>query len=135
MTKAIIVFVIIIVLWGGWHLFLYWDKVNHEEETSRKQGTTSTFLNPDSLPGLPSNLEASYRQVEKAGPAALRAWLKANGPQVRDPRKAWIELDYCLAISREDPAEARRIYNQVRDRTPASSPVWPRIRQLEKTYK
>jgi hypothetical protein len=53
---------------------------------------------------------------------------------VQDPRKAWIELDYCIAVAREDPAEAKRAFASVKNRTPQSSPVWPRIKQLEKTY-
>jgi hypothetical protein len=64
----------------------------------------------------------------------LRNWLKAYDRQIKDPRKAWIELDYCVLVAREDPAEARRVFASVKDRMPASSPVWPRIKQLEKTY-
>ena len=54
--------------------------------------------------------------------------------QVEDPRKAWIELDYCVAVAREDTSEAKRVFKEVKERTPTSSPVWPRIQQLEKTY-
>jgi hypothetical protein len=52
----------------------------------------------------------------------------------RNPSKAWIELDYCTLIAREDPAEARRLFAAVKERTPASSPVWDRVKKLEKTY-
>jgi hypothetical protein len=60
--------------------------------------------------------------------------LKAHGNSVQDPRKAWIQLDYCVLISREDPAEARRIFAEVKGRLQPSSPVWARIKRLEKTY-
>jgi len=53
---------------------------------------------------------------------------------VQDPRKAWIELDYCVMVAREDPAEAKRVFRDVKARTAASSPVWPRIQKLQKTY-
>ena len=53
---------------------------------------------------------------------------------VQDPRKAWIELDYCVLVSREDLSEARRVFAEVKKRTPPSSPVWPRVKDLEKVY-
>jgi hypothetical protein len=56
-----------------------------------------------------------------------------HGQSVEDPRKAWIELDYCVAVAREDPAEARRVFAREGAAGP-SSPVWPRMKQLEKTY-
>ena len=62
----------------------------------------------------------------------MKNWLKTHSQSVEDPRKAWIELDYCVAVAREDPAEARRVFATVKERTPPSSPVWPRIKQLEK---
>ena len=64
----------------------------------------------------------------------MRAWLKTHGAQLQDPRKAWIELDFCVAITREDPAEARRIFKSVKERLQPTSPVWPRVKQLEKSY-
>jgi len=53
---------------------------------------------------------------------------------VEDPRKAWIELDFCVAVAREDPAEARRVFAAVKERIGPASPVWPRMKELEKTY-
>ena len=64
----------------------------------------------------------------------MRAWLKTYGPSIQDPRKAWIELDFCVAITREDPSEARRLFKAIKDRTPPTSPIQPRLRQLEKSY-
>jgi len=37
-------------------------------------------------------------------------------------------------IAREDPAEARRVFAAVRERTGPTSPVWPRVKQLAPTY-
>ncbi|HWQ93585.1 MAG TPA: hypothetical protein VN673_18125 [Clostridia bacterium] len=133
MTKIIGALLIIGVLFGGWNLFLYWEKVKNEEETQRKEEATSAII-PEQLPGLPPGLEPSLRAAEQQGAASMTAWLKTYGPSVQDPRKAWIELDYCRLLSRENPAEARRIFASVKERTPATSPVYPRIKQLEKTY-
>ena len=49
----------------------------------------------------------------------MRNWLKTYGQSVEDPRKAWIELDYCVAVAREDPAEARRVFAAVKERIAA----------------
>jgi hypothetical protein len=133
MTKVIAAFIIIIVLWGGWELFLYWDKVSHEEETKQKQDAAAMVIG-DQLPGLPYQLETSLQNARKKGAIGLKTWLKTNDRSVEDPRKAWIELDYCVAVAREDPSEAKRVFAQVKKRTPPSSPVWPRLKQLEKAY-
>jgi hypothetical protein len=53
---------------------------------------------------------------------------------IQDPRKAWIELDYCVVLARENPKEARRIFDQVKQRIRPDSPVYPRIKQLEPTF-
>ena len=84
------------------------------------------------LPGLPYELLPSLQAAQRQGPKAMRAWLKAYGASVQDPRKAWIELDYCGLIFRDDPNEARRVFADVKKRTPPSSPVWPRVQELRK---
>lgn len=132
MTKLISAFIIIVVIFCGWQLFQYWDKVENEERTRKKEA--AAVLNPIYLPGLPSALDQSYQNVLQQGNAAMRNWLKTYGPALQDPRKAWIELDFCVAITREDPAEARRLFKAVKDRTPPNSPIQPRLKQLEKSY-
>src|SRR5262245_3501945 len=133
MTKVITVFIIIVVLFGGYHLFLYWEKVKNEQEAAKKQ-EAAAIVDPNSLPGLPRNLEASFQAAQRQGAPAMKQWLKNFGPMLQDPRKAWIELDYCALIAREDPAEARRLFASVKERTSASSPVWDRVKKLERTY-
>jgi len=133
MTKVIAAFIIIVVLYGGWHLFLYWEKVRDDKEIKQKQEASSMVVG-DSLSGLPDNLVASMQAAKKRGASALKTWLKNYGPMVQDPRKAWIELDYCVLVSREDLSEARRVFAEVKKRTPPSSPVWPRVKDLEKVY-
>ena len=133
MTKLIAALIIVAVLFGGWRLFLYWEKVRNEEETKQKQEAAAAVMG-DQLPGLPYQLEASLQTARKQGAAGLRTWLKSNSRSVEDPRKAWIELDFCVAVAREDPAEAKRVFAAVKERIGPSSSVWPRMKQLEKTY-
>jgi hypothetical protein len=134
MTKLISILIIVAALWGGWQLFLYWDKVKTEDEAAAKKKAQTEIVSGDQLSGMPSSLEGSYQAAKSQGANAMKNWLKLNGRNVQDPRKAWIELDFCVAIAREDPAEAKRVYASVRDRTSPTSPVWARIKQLEKTY-
>ena len=133
MTKLIAAVLIVLACYGVWELFLYWEKVKSQEETAQKSNAAAMVLG-EQLPGMPSALEPSLQAAKKQGAAGLRNWLKAHNQSIEDPRKAWIELDLCVALAREDPAEARRIFKSVKDRTPPSSPVWPRLKQLEKSY-
>jgi len=132
-TKLIAALIIVAVLYGGWNLFLYWDKVKNEKESIRKE-EAAAVVTENSLPGLPYGLEQSLQAAKRQGAASLKTWLKTYGNSVQDPRKAWIELDYCVMIARDDPAEARRVFATVRERTGPASPVWPRIKQLAPTY-
>jgi hypothetical protein len=133
MTKLIAALIIVAVLCGVWQLFLYWEKVKNEEERTQKQEAAAAVMG-DQLPGLPYQLEASLQTARKQGAAGLRNWLKSNSRSVEDPRKAWIELDFCVAVAREDPAEAKRVFASVKERIGPASPVWARMKQLEKTY-
>lgn len=133
MTKLIAALILVAVLYGGWELFFYWERVKNNEETEKKQIMSEAQMG-DSLPGMPYQLDTSLKAAQDQGAAALGNWLKTYGPRIQDPRKAWIQLDYCVLISREDPSEARRIFAEVKNRTQTSSPIWPRIKRLEKTY-
>ncbi len=133
MTKLIGVVIILLLLWGGWELFFYWERVKNEEETQKKQSAAAAVMG-ERLPGMPYQLEPSLSAAQSQGAAGLQAWLKTYGRTIQDPRKAWIELDYLVLISRDNPAEAKRLFAEVKARTPETSPVWQRIKQLEKTY-
>jgi hypothetical protein len=134
MTKILISIAIIAVLaFGGWKIFEYWDQIQNDRENAKKEAAALS-LNPDSLPGLPPGWSASLKAAQQQGATALGNWLKIYGGGVQDPRKAWIQLDYCVMITRDNPQEARRIFNEVKDRTPPTSPVWPRMHELEKSF-
>ena len=131
MTKLISLLIIVVVIWVGWKAYTQWEQVRGEQAAAERQ-TVAT--NAQQLEGLPPQLETSLQAAEQAGAARLQAWLNTFGRMVRDPRRAWIELDCCVMLARDNPAEARRLFAAIKERTPASSPVYPRIKQLERTY-
>ena len=133
MTKLIAILIIALLLFGAYELVLYYDKIQNEKEGEQKQAVAARLVG-DSLPGMPYQLEASLRNAEQNGAAGLANWLKTYGSRTDDPRKAWIELDYCVLLARDNPAEAKRIFGEVKQRTAPTSPLWPRIRDLAKTY-
>ena len=133
MTKLIAVVILLAVLYGGWELFFYWEKIKNEQEVQQKQAAAAIVVG-EQLEGMPTQMESSLKAAESQGATGLGNWLKAYGSSIKDPRKAWIELDYCLLISKENPAEAKRLFAEIKSRTAESSPVWPRIKKLEKAY-
>jgi hypothetical protein len=134
MTKLIGIFVVIVFLFIGWKIFIYWDELDHEEDVKQKKAAAALIVVPEQLQGMPYQLEESLHKEQTASVTRFGAWLKAHGNELQDPRKAWIELDYCLELSQTAPAEARRIYLSVKERTPTNSIIYPRIQKLEKTY-
>jgi hypothetical protein len=133
MTKLITVLIIAAVLFGIWELWVYYDKVDHEKESDQKQAAAQV-IRGEQLSGMPYKLEQSLQTAMSHGATGLKGWLAAYGPRIQDPRKAWIELDYCVLIARDNPAEARRIFADVKARTPPTSPIWKRIQELSKSY-
>ena len=129
MKPLIVIFIIVGVAFGGWKIWDYW-KAKEAEEMRQ----TNPTVEPKRLPGMPPQLEDSLAKAQAGGARTLKAWLDSYGRSVQDPRLASIQLDYVLLIGRENPAEARRIFADVKKRTPANSPVSARIKQLEPTY-
>jgi hypothetical protein len=134
MTKAIGILIIVVVIWGGYELFEVWNRYDTEQDIKQKQAEAARNFSPESLPGMPPELRESWQKVDQKSVVSLRNWLKANGARIQDPRRAWIELDYVLLVSHEDVAEAKKVFADVKARTPENSPVYDRIKKLEKTY-
>ena len=132
-TKLIAVLIIALVLFGCYELVSYYGQVKEESETKAKEIAAKKVVG-EQLPGLNYDLQPSLTAAQQAGPKAFANWLANYGRSVQDPRLAWIQLDYVVAISREDPATAKKIFATVKDRTPSSSPVYPRIQELAKSY-
>jgi|ERR1051326_4365110 hypothetical protein len=134
MKALIAILVIVVVIFVGWKLLDYWDDVAKEREA--RQQAVGIEIDPKQLSGLPQQLEAPLEAAYKKGAPGLKEWLEKakNSPQIKDPRLAWIELDYVMRISRDHPAEAKRVFAGVKDRTPPQSPIYPRVKALEKTF-
>lgn len=133
MTKAIWALIIVVVAYIGYLLFQQWDKARLEH-AGQKPEQAAVLASGDSLAGMPHQLDAGYRAAKGNGPAAFRAWFTTNEKLLADPRKAWIELELCVAMTRENPAEAKKIYTTVKGRVPPSSPVYAKVKELEKTF-
>jgi hypothetical protein len=134
MKAVISILIVLVVGLGIWKVWDYWDRVSTEREAAERAAKRE--ITPGELGGMPYQMERTLEEATKQGPAALKAWIdryKAAGV-VKDPRLAWIELDYVVMISRENPLEAKRIFNDVKKRTPPESPIYKRIKSLEKTY-
>ncbi len=121
-----------LLVFAGYKLYRHIEKhvkeiVQHEQQTNTQSQTVLT--------GMPPQLEASWQQAVKAGPVAMSNWLSVYGSRVHDPRRACLELDYCERVAWVNPAEAKRVFETVKNRTGTNSPVYPRIRQLEPAFR
>ena len=135
MKALISILVILILVVGGYKLFDYWAKTSADEEVNKKAEDGSDIREYE-LPGLPYQLETKLTAARQKGTAGLKDFLEAYGkaPKFQDPRKAWIELDYAVAIAGSDPVEAKRIYLDVKGRIRTNAPIYRRIRSMEKTF-
>ena len=129
----IIVIVVAAVAVGGWQLYTYWLNLQDEKAAAAKEAAAKV-MDPNSMPGVPYELQESLQAAEQHGEVSLGSWLKLYDARIQDPKKAWVELDYVVMITRDNPKEAKRIFAEVKDRTLPNSPVWPRIQGMEKTY-
>ena len=132
-NKAIWVLIILVVGYGGYMLFQQWDQARLEHD-GKKKAEAAAVVTGESLQGMPYQYEPALRSAKDKGPVAFRAWFAANEKILADPRKAWIELELCVAMSRENPAEAKKIFTSVKSRVPPSSPAWSKMKELEKTF-
>jgi hypothetical protein len=137
--KLIGLLLIIAALLGLKELHVYWERVKtqqaaKEREFSGAPTTVPAPTAPGGLPGLHPSLEASLQEARSQSPAALKLWIEKYRAYVQDPRLASIELDYVVLIGGRNYLEAKKLFNQVKQRTPTNSPVYPRIQQLEKNY-
>ena len=136
--KALIAVVLVLgALWIAKQMYLTYRDVEKHPANTEQSGNSQPAAAPSasaSLPGLPASLEASLSAAEQRGATGLRNWLTNYRIYARDPRLAAIELDYVVLISHQDPGEARRIFKDVRDRTPTFSPIYDRVKRLEKSY-
>ena len=134
MTKLLGILIVVLMIWGGYELFVLWDNYDRDQDLKAKAEEEARNFTPQQLSGMPQELEDSLNKAESRGAVGLRNWLKAYGAKIQDPRRAWIELDYVVLVAREDPVEAKKVFADVKARTPETSKIYPRIKQLQKTY-
>ena len=132
MKWFIAILIIVGLAYGGYQLVEY--QQSFEQKKPANANTPVNVDIGDQLAGLPPDLGASLSDARGMGPKALGKWIQHNKKKVQDPRLGWIQLDYVVLIAPSDLYEARRVFKEVRDRTDPSSPVIPRLKQLEKTY-
>jgi len=130
----IAILIIVAVVFAGYKLFEYWETVSKRREAQKQ--AESSQLDPRSLPGVPSQAEPALQEAYNKGTQGLKEWLDSakRSPLVKDPRLAWIELDYVVMLSVSDPVEAKKLFAKIKKRTPPDSPILPRLRALAKTY-
>jgi hypothetical protein len=132
MSKLFGVLILLVIIWGFSQLVIFYGKTKLESEGTPK--TQQVAAPTDPVPPLPPALEASLQQAKTGGTDAVKEWLAANQPYLRDPRKAVVELDYARMLARSDPAGAKRVYLAVKERTPAGSPAYAKLRELAKLF-
>jgi hypothetical protein len=135
MKILISILIVVGVAMGGYKVYEHWENVKQRRALAAKVARGAD-VDPETLPGLPHQLQYKVRENQQAGPEAFKRFIDSckRFPDVKDPRLAWMELDYVVMISGTDPVEAKKIFFEVKRRTPLESPVYPRIKALEKTY-
>ena len=133
MKALIAILIVAAVAFVGVKVWQKWDQTSRQQDL---QQTTAQPMDGRSLPGMDQRLEKSLEEAKAQGAKGLKVWLDQNrsSPLVKDPRLAWVELDYAVLVSSDRPAEARKIFARVRERTPPDSPIQPRLQQLQKTF-
>ena len=134
MKILIAILIVVAVVFLGYKLFERWEETSRQEDLKKTQA--SAQIDSRSLPGMDSRLEASFEEARRGGAKGIRAWLDQHQRSgfVKDPRLAAIELDYAVLLLGEKPADARKIFANVKERIPSDSPLYPRIQQLQKTF-
>jgi hypothetical protein len=131
--KFVIAVIIIVGLSLGVYQFSeYWQKF--KEKPPEAAAPARVEVSGDQLPGLPENLQGPLQTAQEHGAAGLRAFLHDHAHEIKDPRRAWIELDYVVLAGASDLAEARLVFAKVKARLTPGSPAYDRMKQLEKTY-
>jgi hypothetical protein len=134
--KVVIALILFLVVgFIGYMLWDQWREANEQKRASR-EAATGADIDPKKLPGLPSQLELKLEEAQRGGLPKFKAFIDAikQLKDVKDPRLAWIELDYVVMLSHSNPVEAKKLFWEIKRRTPENSQIYPRIRTLERTY-
>lgn len=138
MLRLIIIALILYgVYYAGSGLLVKYNQAGQQsgevQKTPGKAAPAAVALSAQ-LDGMPPQLQASLDTAEAQGPNSLKRWLAAHQKYCRDPKLGDIQLDLAVALMRQNSAEARATYKEVRDRTPGNSPLRPRVDALARTF-
>lgn len=118
---------------GAWQIYQYWQTVKNKDAPPAVAAAPAP-VSGDELAGMPPSLGPALSAAEQSGAAGLHDFLTTYGNTIADPRRAWIELDYVVLEAQIDPGQARHAFAKVEGRIRPGSPVYDRMKQLEKTY-
>jgi hypothetical protein len=106
MKIAIGILILALVGFGAFKLWEYWDST--EQNKAAPDPTAS--VQPQGLQGLPQALEQPLQEAQAKGPEAFREFIDniKKSPLVKDPRLAWIELDYVVMLAGKIPPRRRK---------------------------
>jgi hypothetical protein len=133
-VKFVISVVIIVGLALGVRLFYQYYESFQPKPAAPATAAEPVEVPDDQLPGMPASLQPALQEAREHGAAGLRSFLAANAKAISDPRLASLELDYAILVTPSNPTEACRIFARVKERLEPSSPVYARMKKLEKTY-
>jgi hypothetical protein len=134
MKLVVTVVVLVGLVLGAYQLWEYWGKFKPAESTSNQSVAAVPVVSDTSLPGMPPKLEPYLEGARQRGADGLHDFLLTYGRTIADPRLGNIELDYAVLLAQKNPAEARKVFMRVKSRTSPTSPIYPRVQLLEKTY-
>jgi hypothetical protein len=124
--------------WVVWTLYTQWSDYHTGKQTytltNDTQSATAATNQTACLGYLPPELETELATARRQGATGLKKFLERHQhtPEFRDPRKAWVQLDYVMAIAFHDIPEARSNFNIVKCRVKPDSPVYERVKQLQR---
>ena len=127
--------IILAVVFGVWKIWEVYEDAQTTRDLERreiqKRGDGSR------LPGMNYTLEQSYYTAKEKGTSGLRDFIKnyKGTPHLVDPRLGSIELDYAVLLNITSPSDARRVYEDVRERAGSTAALKDRIKQLEATFR
>lgn len=133
MKFVITVIIVVGLSLGAWQIYQYWQTFAPKQAASA-QAAPPPDIPGDQLPGMAPSLQGALAQARQRGAEGLHDFLQTYGNTISDPRRASIELDYVILLAQTSPGDARKEFAKVKSRIGPDSPVYNRVKQLEKTY-
>lgn len=135
MKLVLTALILVGLILGAYQLWEYWGHFKPNDSSSNQSSAAAApIVSDSSLPGMPPRLEPYLEGARQRGAQGLHDFLLTYGKTIGDPRLGNIELDYAVLVAKDNPTEARKVFARVKARTSQTSPIYPRIQLLEKTY-